>query len=186
MLVAVLLAGAVLYCAPRFLVCADQPVKSDAIVLFLGGRHMVREKEAARLMNQGLSRYLIIPAFHRVIARGYPPQPAPVGWINSGVSKPLPCYYEATHVEAIYAKQIMNRLGLKSAIMVSSPYHMRRIKMISRSVFGEEARTYKYVPTPFENDPAEFWKMDLSNWKFVLEELIKICWFGIYSSFISR
>ena len=143
LLLVLVIFGAAAYEAPRFLLSdADKPVKSDAIILFLGGVFMDREKEAYRLLNQGYARYLIIPAFHRVIAREPLPQPDTISHTNSVALKMIPFFYERTHVEELYAKKIMDSLGLKSAIMVSSPYHMRRIRLIASRTFGEQSRFF--------------------------------------------
>src|SRR5208283_6058683 len=125
------------------------------------------------------------PAFHRVIAREPIPQPDTNSHTNSGVLKMIPPFYERTHVEELYAKKIMDSLGLKSAIMVSSPYHMRRIRLIASRTFGEQSRSFSYVPTPFEYDPSSVWDMGRGKWMFVINEYIKICWFHLYSLFIS-
>jgi uncharacterized SAM-binding protein YcdF (DUF218 family) len=87
-------------------------------------------------------------------------------------------------VEILLAKRTMNALGLKSAIMVSSPYHMKRIQMISRKVFGEQSRFISYVPTRFEQNPFVLRDMDRGAWMFVIHEFVKICWFSLYSPFI--
>ena len=56
------LLAAALYYAPFFLIISDPPVKSDAVVLFLGGEKGTREKEAKQLITEGYAEYLIIPA----------------------------------------------------------------------------------------------------------------------------
>ena len=48
----------------------------------------------------------------------------------TGVGKQFQ-HFEDTHVEILRARSILQNMGLKSVNFVSSPYHMRRIKMIS-------------------------------------------------------
>jgi hypothetical protein len=180
--IAVLLTGVAAYHAPRFLVYADNPVKSDAVILFLGADFTARKKEAARLLYEDYSRFLIIPSYRQVISlEKIPFFPAARG---QGGFKSYPRFYEKTHLELLYAKKMMDTMGLRSAIMVSSPYHMKRIKMIAGRVFGEQSRLLSFTPTPYENDPIHLREMDRTDWMFVMNEYIKICWFQLYSLFI--
>ena len=38
----------------------------------------------------------------------------------------------------IKGKKIMDKLGYRSTIIVSSPYHMRRLQLIAGKVFGDD------------------------------------------------
>ena len=180
LLIALLLTGIAAYYAPRFLVYADKPVKSDAVVLFIGSPFNTREKEAARLLYEGYGKFLIVPAYKEVISHE-----KIAGRILGGFGS-YPAFYEHTHVEMLYAKKMMDAMGLRSAIMVSSPYHMKRISILARSVFGEQSRLFLYVPTPYESDPIHLRDMGRKNWRFVMSEYIKICWFQLYSPFIKN
>jgi hypothetical protein len=179
-----LLAGTAIYYAPRYLTYADKPVKSDAVILFIGS--VDRKKEARRLLDEGYARFLIVPAFKQVFTHKYIPVRVPdaTKHTTSKVFKGYPGFYENTHVEVLHAKNMMNAMGLKSAIMVSSPYHMRRIRMISKKVFGEQSRYFSYVPTRYESYPIDLRDMDRVDWMFVIQEYLKICWFRLYSPFI--
>jgi uncharacterized SAM-binding protein YcdF (DUF218 family) len=177
-----LLAGTALYFAPRYFVYAERPVKSDAVVLFVGPNFAAREREAHRLVEEGYSQLIIVPAFRQIYARGQTDGPRPSGLYRS-VSldglKTYPRYYENTHIEVLNAWDMMQAMGLKSAIMVSSPYHMRRISMISGKVFGESCRFMTYVPTRYERCPQGLREMDASYWMRIFGEAVKICWFHI-------
>jgi hypothetical protein len=184
--VSALLAGIAAYHAPRFLVYADKPVKSDAVILFFGNNSSAREKEAKRLVHEGYARFLITPAYHQVVDASNIPLPYAEA-ANNAASRGAggyPGYYEKTHLEVLYAKQTMHAMGLKSAIMVSAPYHMKRIKMICEKTFGEQARSISYVPTRYEKEPIDLRAMDWGDWVFVIREYVKICWFSMYFLFI--
>jgi len=182
-----LLAGVAAYYAPRLLIYADNPAQSDAVVLFVGPDDMARQKEARRLLNEGYGRFLIVPAYHQVFMRGNIPVPVGVpGTTRSGVDKRYPGFYENTHIEALYAKQIMDAMGLKSAVMVSSAYHMRRISLIAKKVFGEQSRCFSYVPGSTGRNPVAMQELGPADWMFVIQEYVKICWFRLYSPFISK
>lgn len=224
----VLLAPAAYY-APTFLLVADQPVKSDAVVLFLGGERGTREKEARQLLKEGWAGYLIIPARSQVQKLGPDGKliridlTLPASSSNQGTNKLTNqqtsslntrdsgrtneptnqrtssnsppnqptneqtklrnWVVEDTHQEALITRDLMERLGLRSAILVSSPYHMRRIRLISGKTFAENMVT-RYVPTRYETPNETFWLLNSYDRRFVLTEYMKIGWFLLYSPFI--
>jgi hypothetical protein len=181
----VLLAGLVLY-SPRFLLYSSDYKKADAIILFLGPDFKARQKEAYGLINEGMADYLIIPAYHKtygIYDKGKGQYLLPglrsTGSDNDNVLH-SPSFYEDTHVEIIEARKIMSSYGLKSAIFVSSPYHMRRIKLITMKVFDSNKGDFYFVPTPYEKVPANYWELSSADWKKVIREYGKILWFFTY------
>ncbi len=78
---------------------------------------------------------------------------------------------------------MMERLGIRSAILVSAPYHMRRIKLIAGQVFGD-GMTVRNVPTRYEPPNDGFWLFNGRDRKFVFTEYAKIAWFLIYNPFV--
>jgi uncharacterized SAM-binding protein YcdF (DUF218 family) len=201
----VLLIGLTL--SPRYLVYSDPPRKSDIIVQFVGPDQEARLKEARQLVKEGYSDYLFIPTLFSLyranqdrtgLATIRLTDIKPIDFSGSRSLKGnspaylrkikseyrFPRYYEDTHAEILLAKSAMDACGLRSAIFVSSPYHMERIRMITKRVFGEQARYISYVPTHYENDPIDLRDMDWEDWVFVIQEYIKICWFSLYSPFI--
>ena len=181
----VLLAGLVLY-SPRFLLYSSEYKKADAIILLLGPDFKARQKEANLLINEGLADYLIIPAYHKtygIYDKGKGQYLLPdlhsVESTNNNVLHP-PDFYEDTHLEIIEAKKIMSDYELKSAIFVSSPYHMRRIKLIAAKVFDLNKGGFYFVPTRYEKVPVNYWELSSADWKKVRREYGKILWFYIY------
>jgi uncharacterized SAM-binding protein YcdF (DUF218 family) len=174
-----------LYYGPRYLTYADKPLRSDALVLFVGLDNKARQEDANRLMSEGYARYLFIPAYGRITEATSLSSPAGAKKVNpeliiSGL-KPRR-YFENTHVEVLEAKRMLEQYGLKSAIFVSSPDHMRRIKIIAERIFPEEAVRIVFVPIrvePAHQDPM------LSDYRRMGKEYVKIIWFLIYSSFRS-
>jgi len=187
-LIVALLAGAAAYHAPRFLVYADRLVKSDALVLFLGPEFSARKKEADQLLDRGYARYLIFPSLNMVYTRGRIPVNVPCSPEKAarGRLSEYPPYYEKTHLELLYAKRVMTAMGLRSAIMVSSPYHMKRISMIAERVFGYQSYFFSYAPTLYGSDPIHLREMNREDWMFVMSEYVKICWFQLYSCMLLK
>ena len=180
-----ILGGFILY-SPRFLLYSSQYKKANAIILFLGPDFKARQKEAYRLINDGMADYLIIPAYHkayRIYDKG------PIKYLSSNlyssesdqknITSP-PSFYEDTHLEIIEAQKVMSSYGLNSAIFVSSPYHMRRIKLIVMKIFDTNKGDFYFVPTSYEKAPANYWELSFADWKKVRKEYEKILWFFIY------
>jgi hypothetical protein len=189
-LAALLIVNIIIY-APRYLLYSSDYRKVDAIVLFLGPDFLARQKGANKLINEGMADYLIVPAYHkvyRIADKGSIKSLSPDLSLRRSMKEramlnPAPYYYEDTHVEAVEARKMMSDYKLKSAIFVSSPYHMRRIKLIVGNVFtgkdGQKGGFY-FVPTMYEKAPRNFWELTLTNWKKVGWEYIKITWFCFY------
>ena len=181
--------------APHYLLYADAPVKSDAIVLFVGQDNRARQEEANLLITQGYARYFLIPAYGKIQdILGHDPISPEIGIVSPDVLK-TKSYFESTHVEVLEAKRMMERLGISSAILVSSPYHMRRIRIIADYVFtpgsfppfvkeGQGGFKLYTVPTRHETSGETFWLFNNHERKFVLTEYMKIGWFLLYSPFV--
>lgn len=180
-----LIAGMVLI-SPRFLLYSTDYKKTDAIIILLGPDFKARQKEANALVNRGMANYLIIPAYHKaygILAESKDKKLLP--YLNSPrFNKVLsyPNFYEDTHIEIIEAQQVMALFGLKSAIFVSSPYHMRRVKLIVRRVFDFNKGEFYFVPTRYEIAPKNFWELSPVEWKKVRREYSKIIWFYLYTT----
>lgn len=180
--------GAVAY-APHFLALADKPDKSDVIVLLLGSRFTPRKKEVFKLIEDGYARHLIIPAYGRVSDAGLFQNRTPQGGTRPDPSlirgrivklSHYPKYYEDTHVEILEAKKMMDKTGFKTAIFVSSPYHMRRISIIAGKVFDGRGYRLTFVPSRYEQYRGAAWFLDKRELKFVTGEYSKIIWFMLY------
>lgn len=170
-------AGLVVY-APNYLLYADPPRKADAVVLFLGNEYRERRAEAVRLIEEGYAAYLVIPAYGRLVEATRHPE-ASRKVVPSRPSH-YPAVYEDTHVEVLEAKRLMDGKGLTSAIFVSSPYHMRRIRLIANRVFPGAAYRTTFVPTRFERPGDGLWFLHESEIRKVTSEYGKILWFFLY------
>jgi uncharacterized SAM-binding protein YcdF (DUF218 family) len=179
----VVLLSLAIFVAPQYLIVSDTPVKSDAVVLFLGGEKGTREKKANQLIRDGFADYLIIPARGQVQKRSPDGKLIKIDLPLTPKTSNLKPFFEDTHQENLIARDMMERLGISSAILVSSPYHMRRIRLIAERVFGERA-TVCYVPTRYETPSDGFWLFNNYDRKFVLTEYAKITWFVLYSPFV--
>jgi uncharacterized SAM-binding protein YcdF (DUF218 family) len=132
------LAGVVLLIAvgllgPGLLLDTPQPPPrpSDAIVVISGDEQMARFQEGVNLYERGLGRYVVFSgaAFDNgtsnadvmralALRRGVP--------AAAILEEPLG---EDTWGNAVYTREVLDGHGLRSAILVTSPYHARRAKL---------------------------------------------------------
>ena len=184
----VVLAGVVM--APAFLVYSQQIEKVDCVIMMVGGEPGARVRGAEQLVEQGRSDVLLIPAYNKIaFAEGN--SLGEMGYVKMVpvVDNPVTFLgrryrvFENTHLEMIKGKKIMDKLGYRSAIIVSSPYHMRRLQLIAGKVFGDDYRI-GFQATPFEKyDTLGCFK----SWKAFVNvgsEYLKIGWFLIYCWFV--
>jgi len=186
----------------RYQVYADRPAKSDIIILFAGPDWDSRLLKARQLLHEGYSGYLFIPVTFSLYKAG--PGRGGITAIRFTDIKPgidlsgsrpekeminvffrknwtayrFPRYYEATNVEMLLAKKSMDACGLKKAIFVSSPYHMRRIKIMADRIF-DPSYDIKLVPSHIgtlnRGLPASWGKL-----KQAFTECAKTIWFLCY------
>ena len=167
--------------AATYLNYCDKPEKSDVVVLFIGPDYKERLKEAHQLIEEGYAKTLIIPAHSRVftvvdgtIKKIRNHQKIPFD------RKTYPHYYENTHIEALEAKKMMNMAGYTSAIFISSPYHMRRISIISARIFSNEDYQLRFIGSRYIQQDSFLSFFSWSNIKQVSIEYFKIIGFFIY------
>ena len=133
------------------------------IILLLGPDFKDRQKEVNGLIGQGLADCLIIPAYHKILKVVNKSKLVPLDYPSTHKADLLQeethrhVLYENTHKEIVEAKTIIDNCGFRSAIIVSSRYHMRRVKIIAEKVFvGKNYRLY-FVPTRYEKRHGIFW-----------------------------
>jgi hypothetical protein len=168
--------------APGFLFTEDVPSKSDAVVLFVGPGNQARRFEAEQLVKEGYARYLLIPFTGEVLVLDRAGVFRNVETHGSRIPVKVRRFYENTHIEALRGRQMMDNLGLRSALIVSSGFHMRRISLISGRVF--EAGKYEIACTPAkwqEEFTAADW-LDRDRRKVIVSEYAKIGWFLVYET----
>ena len=119
----VMVACVLVFFGPSFLAYKEKPVKSDAVVLFLGDESKNRDMEAEKLLHEGYASYLIVPALSEVekimpsgkmkrVTRDFK-----MGDLLFKLRKKsfYHEYYEDTHIEVLEAKRLMDESGLHSA-----------------------------------------------------------------------
>ncbi len=64
---------------------------------------------------------------------------------------------ENTHKELLFAKCAMDQLQFRSAILVSSPCHMRRIRLIADRVFDQDKYRIYCLAAESQTKPQSLW-----------------------------
>jgi len=174
--------------APGFLFSEDVTRKADAVVLFVGPDNEARLFEARQLLKEGYARYLLIPSSGEIftvdqvgeIEKHSVNMPQGDRFNKIRVAAKYGKHYENTHIEALEARRMMDDLELRSALLVSSAYHMRRIRLIAGRVFAESRYSFSCNPAKWQRVfTAADW-LDGHKRRIMVSEYVKIGWFMVY------
>ena len=174
----------------RFLIVDDPPKPSESLVVLGGGLGVHRVIHAVKLYEKGIAPIIILtgqemefdgrkirfkdikltePRFAGMLAKLY------------GIPEDnlfLEERSQNTYEDAKYVKEDLLKIGLRSAIIVSDPFHMRRVSMIFRKVF-------KNTPVSLTFSPANDSGFLLDGWwspgeiRYILSEYVKIVYYII-------
>ncbi|MGG1677827.1 YdcF family protein [Neobacillus sp. NRS-1170] len=117
--------------AGKFLVAKDTVQKADAIIVLSGDRGE-RVEKAAELYHQGYGKYFVISGgiiYNDVTAAELMKEHA----LKLGVPESviiLEDRADSTYENADFTRRVIKSYPIDSAIVVSSNYHMKRVKMI--------------------------------------------------------
>lgn len=174
----------------RFLIVPDTQKPSEAIVVLGGGLGVPRVIHAVKLYEKDLAPIIILtgqemkfdgrklrykdikltePRFAGMLAKLY------------GIPEEnlfLEERSQNTYEDAKYAKEDLLKMGIHSAIIVSDPFHMRRVSMIFKKVFKDTAVSLAFSPA----DDGEFLLGGLwspGEIRYILSEYVKIVYYMI-------
>ncbi|MDP2279510.1 MAG: YdcF family protein [Nitrospirota bacterium] len=174
--------GFILKEAGRFLYYKDELKPADVIVV-LAGEETERVEHGVKLFKEGWSRK------DRLILTG-----GPLVWkytwatlmrehaVHLGMQKSailLADKSRTTEEDAIFTKELMDKHGYKSCIIVTSPYHSRRALKIFKRVLGDKI---KIISAPAEESWFRFdeWWKRRRDRKMVLDEYSKFMWLLLF------
>jgi uncharacterized SAM-binding protein YcdF (DUF218 family) len=158
--------------AGSYLVVADRLERSDAIFV-LAGTGPTRLVEAASLYRRGLAPVVVLslPPDTVRVARELAGEPAPQeralrALVHAGVPRPaiarLDRVVENTDEELGVDFDYARAQGFRRVILVTSPQHTRRVRMIWDARF-QTALPALVHPTPFDEfDAARWWRSSRS------------------------
>lgn len=164
-----------------FLIVGDPLVHADAIAPLAGER--LRVSYAARLLQEGRAGSFAITdmwfrertplyTYAELIKR----QASREGVLRSSMVV-APGVVASTYAEALALRTLCQRQRWRSLIVVTSPPHTRRARLILREVFAGTGITVAVVPvTPHWYQPDTWWHSWL-GWQATLSEYLKL---GLY------
>lgn len=183
-LLAAWLLGAVL---PKHLLYASAPFKADAVAVLIGPDEAARRKQADELIDAGWAKFLIVPWEGRIVETQVSRDlvtPQRAASIARGIKTDLErAYVQRTHIEVLQTRKLMEHIGATRVLFVSSPYHMRRIKIMSERFFDPQLFEMAYVPADQDVRHTP-WFFSWKDIQWVFSEWAKILWFRIYAPFV--
>jgi len=179
--------------APTFPACERPLKKADCVIAMLGGDFGERKREALSLIENGVAGTMLIPAWRQVICCDNGSRKPTEKKMMAVAGRPQVSInlfgrrldlYENTHLELLLAQEMMVKLGLKSAVIVSSPYHMRRLQLIAGKVFADDGYEIGLKSTSLAAYGSLACLQSGRSRKHVAGEYLKIIWFLVYSWFV--
>lgn len=137
--------------AGDFLVINEKPKKSDVVIVLSGGG-IERIEKAVELYKQGYAPYIMISngkednLYAAMINMGVPP--------NSII---LENKASSTTESAYFTKELMIQHKFKSAIVVSSNFHMRRVKSNYEKAFSNNNSKLLYCSVSDSGYDSQKW-----------------------------
>jgi uncharacterized SAM-binding protein YcdF (DUF218 family) len=169
---------AVVLLGPGFLLDTPQPppVRSDAIVVISGDEQMARFSEGVNLYERGLGQYLVFSgaAFDNgtsnadvmrdlAVQRGVPD--------SAILEEP---FGEDTWGNAVHTRQVLEAHRLRSAILVTSPYHARRAKLTFDAAYASSGIELKVHAAPDSQWRKLSWWQQPETRRLTFTELQKL------------
>ena len=158
----------------RYLVIDQQATQSDAIVAVAGQNR--RRVHAIELYRKGLAKALVFNVSDTTYYFGQPIDPVSSvleDLESNGISRDRAIINRditSTWQDACITLETARRYGFASLIVVSSPLHMRRVKMSFDRVFAGQEIELTFCCVPLEKE-----KIELDRWWTREVEFIKVC-----------
>ena len=142
--------------AGQWLVVNQAPQNADIIIVLSGGEE--RMEVASKLLDEGYSNKILLTNVY-----GFSPQD--ISDVESNEFAEV-IYRDdqstSTLASAKYSKKMMEETKLKSALIVSSEYHMRRVKMNYERTFKGNSYELTYIASDSHYHPQRWWADDYS------------------------
>ena len=149
----------------------ESPLRPADLVVALGGSRE-RQDRAIELLRQGYAQMVLFtgPDFR---SHDY----NCIGVAHSGIHPPFVAY--TTYEEAMLVKTVLQERGLRSAIVVTSPYHLRRTRMTFERLVGEtKAELAFHSSSNGTFSTSRWWKSHYGR-KLVLMEYLGLVYYWL-------
>jgi uncharacterized SAM-binding protein YcdF (DUF218 family) len=167
----------ILFAIGDYLVIQDKLEPADVIHVISGGDY--RTDYAVQLYRQGYSKRVFFTGGWCVYYHYYHGQHSTERAEAQGIAKENIAVDESqvtsTFAEAVLVKELIVRgpTPIRSVIVVSDPYHMRRVRWTYKRVLGDSVRV-ELAPVPFSQTPYQRrWWNDPASRRYVVNEYVK-------------
>lgn len=162
----------------------NEAQKSDAIVVVSGGQTTSRAQKGIELFKQGYAPVVIFSgaalddgpsnAFamrEQALAAGIPSDRIYIDEISQN-----------TYENAIHTKELINTIGAKKIILVTSPYHQRRANQTFRAVLGQSYEVLGVSAFDDRWSKSQWWRRGFPLF-ITLSELWKLGYVNVTGSY---
>lgn len=149
----------------------EEELQPADMIHVLGGR-LERTEYALQLYRQGYGRNLFFTGKEMApLLKWYATSHGiPAHHIINFDSRATNTYHEALELKQL----LVNETTVRSVIVVSSPYHMRRVRWTFRQVIDDQINL-QFVPVPFTQTSDHWqWWSDHNSRKKVIKEYLKL------------
>jgi uncharacterized SAM-binding protein YcdF (DUF218 family) len=164
-----------------FLVIRDKIQPADIIHVIAGEDH--RTEYAIALFKKGYGKQLFFTGGWCDIHKDYHGEHAKKIALQKGLPPDAVATDDAnvnsTYSEAVRLKYFIDhsKASVRSVIVVSDPYHMRRARWAYKKVLGDGIKIYM-APVPYELSPYQKnWSAHKKTREFVYKEYLKILYY---------
>jgi uncharacterized SAM-binding protein YcdF (DUF218 family) len=151
----------------NFLVVDQKPVKSDAVIVLSGDQG--RMKEGIKLYYSNYARNVILSnALEDNMTKEAIRNGIPIKHLLLETSA------DSTYTNALYTYRLMTKYHLRSAIVVSSTYHMRRVKFNFDQVYKQSNIKLTYCAAHDQSFHPYFWWTSRFGIQTTFNEYLKL------------
>jgi len=162
--------------AGNFLIVKENPVKADVIIV-LGGDNILRTDYSIKLYNEGYSNILLFSGGKDDINGENSADIMGKEAVRLNVpSKNIIVENKAisTYENAIFTKKILMDHSFKSAIIVTSDYHMRRSRLVYNKAFKNTGIKLIFCSVQDTNFKPKWWFINNYSRNVVISEYEKL------------
>lgn len=153
--------------AGYYLLIEEKPKKSDAVIVLSPGTERI--EEGVRLWKEGYADELILS---RANTGTFTEQQAiQLGVPQENVIAEEEAY--STYTNAIYTEELLKERDIKSAIIVTNDYHMRRTKFIFEKIYCDSNISLSYATVPSRYQFTAWWDDEESK-RMLWKEYVKL------------
>ncbi len=155
----------------------QRDVKADAIVVLAGGKGRV--DEGVRLYREGKGQWLFFIGVDPAVRRSDLYHPRPGDPSANGVI--LERASRNTLENAIFGRDVIMSKEVRSIVLITSRYHMKRASILLRNALPKDIAIYPY-PVDSKNLKEDWWSHQ-GSFQLLFGEFYKYCMFRVFFLF---